>query len=52
MSFDELAAKKFDFARATAKHMIDIKPHDVPANDLPAKQPETVPAKVAPAPHS
>jgi hypothetical protein len=52
MSFNELAAKKFAFARATTKHMIDIKPYDVPTDDPPAKQPKTVPAKVASAPHS
>ncbi|MBE0531377.1 MAG: hypothetical protein IH626_11150 [Rhodospirillales bacterium] len=52
MSFKELAATKFAFTRATAKHMIDIKPYDVPTDDLPAKHPKTIPAKVASAPHS
>ncbi len=57
MSFKEFAAKEykeFAFARASAKHMIDIKPYEGPANDVPAKQPKTKtnPVKVEPAPHA
>ena len=55
MSFKEFSAKKykeFAFARASAKHMIDIKPYEAPADDVPTKQPKKIPVKAAPVPHA